>query len=115
MADRTYATLVGIVQQFGDQPVVREREVSGQTVREFTVKSTKVGEDGKQNLVRISLWPEWAPVDIQAGAGIIAEGTLSSNESKGVTYFNLNPKTLCVIAPATKAERTVVNATDTSF
>lgn len=122
MSDKTYATLVGIVQKFGEEPAVKVKEVGGQTVREFTVKSTKVNEDGRSTLVRVTLWPEWEDVVIEQGAGVFAEGQLATNDSKGVTYYNLTPKTLAITLPVAKAGRTVINAVepaatpvDTSF
>lgn len=105
MADRTYATLVGIVQQFGEDPVMRERTVAGQSVREFTVKSAT-----SDKLVRVTLWPEWDDVVVEAGTGIIAEGTLAVNESGTKTYYNLNPKTLAISTPVGKKARKVVNS-----
>lgn len=115
----TYATLVGIVQQFGDEPAMRERDVKGQTVREFTVKSTKTNEQGQQTLVRVSLWPEWGDITVSAGDAVIAEGALTTNDSGGKTYHNLNPKTFAHIPALTRSERQVVNqqasADDTSF
>lgn len=111
MADQPtqYAQIAGIVQQFGaDKPVVTEREVSGQTLREFTVKSLTSGK-----LVRISLWPEFGDVEIERGTLITADGRYSTSVGdSGREFYNLTPNTLNVVPPVEKAQREVVNRQD---
>lgn len=103
MASNDYPVLHGTVQQFKDQPVIKEREASGQTVRDFTIKTT----GGK--LVRVTLFPEWDDVKIVKGAGVTVEGRASTNESNGRTYYNITASNLVVTLPAKKREREVVN------
>lgn len=99
MADSEYATVVGFVQFDVD-----EREVNGQTIRDITVKTP--GTEGK--LVRVTVWPEYAGVDIERGDFVAADGTVTVREHNGKEYTNLNAKSLAVIPGAAKAERGVV-------
>ena len=105
MAASDYAVVSGTVQQFKDKPVVTEREVSNQTVRDFTIKST-----GNQKLVRVTLFPEWEDVEIVKGASVMVEGRATTNERNGTTYYNITASSsLVVTPPARRKEREVVN------
>lgn len=104
MSGNEYVTVVGQVQQFKDQPVIKEREVSGGTVRDFTIKTSP-----GQKLVRITLFPEFDSVEIGKGDFISADGRYSVNESNGKTYYNLTASSLVVVPAVKKAAREVVN------
>lgn len=101
MSNDKYAAIVGIVQHFPEKELVSEREVAGQTVREFTVKSIASGK-----LVRITLWPEFEDVDIQKGTTISADGKINVKDgNNGMKFYGLTPTTLCVIPPIAKTPR----------
>jgi hypothetical protein len=85
VAEGTYAVLVGIVQKFGDKDVVAEKEANNVTLREFTVKAA-----GSQKLVRVTLWPEFAHVPIEAGDSFLGEGKFTQSEGKNMTFLNLS-------------------------
>lgn len=104
MAGNEYVVIQGQVQQFKDKPVIAEREVSGGTVRDFTVKTSP-----GQKLVRVTLFPEFDDVEITKGAFISADGRYSVNESNGNTYYNLTASSLVVVPAVSKAPREVVN------
>lgn len=94
-----FQLVIGNIQQFGEKDWLSEREVAGQTVREFTVKSAVSG-----NFVKVQLWPEWAEVELAPGAFITAEGPVQVNEVKGTTYRNLTARKLTVTLPAQRSE-----------
>lgn len=104
MADSQYVVVAGVVQQFKDKPVVTERPVSEQTVREFTIKAV-----GSQKLVRITLFPEFEDVEIVKGASVVADGKYTVNENGGKTYYNLTATALSITPPIKRGEREVVN------
>lgn len=101
---------MGMIQQFkkdGEyKPVSVTKDVSGQSVTEFTIKSTS------QKLITVSLWPEFAALvpHIVKGAGVFVEGKLRENVSNGVTYYNLTASQIAFVSPVTRTEREVVNA-----
>lgn len=99
LAGNEYQLVIGNIQQFGDKDWLNEREVAGQTVREFTVKSAVSG-----NFVKVQLWPEYAGVELAPGAFVSAEGPVQVNDVKGTTYRNLTARRLSVVLPAEKVE-----------
>lgn len=108
MAGNEYVVVQGQVQQFKDKPVIAEREVSGGTVRDFTIKTSP-----GQKLVRITLFGEFDSVDIAKGDFVSADGRYSVNESNGNTYYNLTASSLVVVPAVKKAAREVVNQNST--
>lgn len=107
--DSQFISTSGIVQKFPEKPVVTEREVSGQTVNEFTIRALQSGK-----LVRITLWPEFGQntVDkVQQGAMVGVDGPFNVSESNGKTYYNMTARSLTIVSPEPKAERQVVNQT----
>lgn len=109
MSDQ-YPGAAGFVQQFGaDKPAVTTREVNNQTIREFTIKAL-----GSQKLIKVTLWPEFAGTEINAGDFVAVEGKMTVNEKNGVTYFNLSASKLAKGVSCAKADRQVVNSTSTT-
>lgn len=99
-----YVVAAGIVQQFKDKPAVTEREVSSQTVREFTIKAV-----GSQKLIKVTLFPEFADVAIEKGTGVFVDGKYTVNTQGERTYYNLTATSIAVVPPVKKAQREVVN------
>ncbi len=99
MADDTvYGTVAGIIQF-----PVEERELeSGQTVRDATVRSISSGD-----LVRFTLWPQWADVELERGDFIVGDGKINQRDYKGTTYTDLNPYRLFVGVQEVAREREV--------
>lgn len=104
MADKTYATAVGFVQFDID-----ERDVSGQTVRDVTIRTPGTPSSGGGALVKVTLWPEFATTDIEKGDFVAVDGTLEVRTVGDKTYLNLNASNLAVTTPAQKIDREVVN------
>lgn len=106
MADKPYYTVAGFVQKFGDKPAIETREVSGQNIREFTVKAI-----GTQKLVRITLWPEFNGVTIDKGLFVVADGKFSTSEgTNGRQFYNLSATELATLRVQERAERDTVNS-----
>lgn len=95
MADAIYRTVAGFV-QFDPN----EREANGQTVRDFLVQ--QAGSEGVK--IRVTVWPEFAGVEINQGDFVAANGKLTKNTAKGKTYINLSAKSLVVVPAATGDE-----------
>lgn len=111
MSESQYAVVFGTVQQFKDKPVLATREVSGQTLREFTIKSVTSGK-----LVRVSVWPEHAEFKVVKGQGVVIDGKASSNESNGTTFYNISATDVTLLpVPLGKAGREVVNGDSPGF
>ena len=91
----------GTVQHFPGKDVIAEREVGGQIVREFTVKSITTDK-----LVRVSAWPEYPEFDLVKGDFVCAEGPVQVNESGGNTYYNLTARSLVIMPALAKTEDT---------
>lgn len=104
MAD--YATAVGFIQF-----PVEDRELpSGQEVRDVTIRT--LGLDAP--LVRITVWPEFADVELDEGDFIAVDGeyterTAQNKGGENRTYRNMSAKRLAVVTKAEKAETEVVN------
>lgn len=113
MADaKQYAVAQGIVQKFGDKPAVVDREVSGQTLKEFTIKSLNT-----QALVRVTLWPELgsSASKVVKGALVAVDGQASSYQGKdGQTYHSITAREIVIVPPEAKADREVVNNGNTA-
>lgn len=103
----TFAIATGVVQQFPEKPVIAERDLNGQTIREFTIKSSTSGK-----LVRVTLGEEFAGAKVAKGAFVTVDGSFRVQEKNGITYYNIWAKELTVTMPFAKAAREVVNATD---
>ena len=100
MSDSTFVSLSGVVQSFGDNPVVNERETSAGIIREFTIRTT-----GNQKLVRVSVFPEYADsIDgLAAGDGVFVDGSYSERVVGEKTYNNLTSKTVARVPVAPRA------------
>ena len=94
----------GFVQKFGSKEAVNIREASGQSVRDFTIKTVT------QKLVRITLWPELASVVVGAGDFVAVEAA-SSRSGDASQYPNISASQCAVLSGAVRAERQVVNKT----
>lgn len=99
-----YAVAMGFV-QFDP----KDKEVNGQAVRDITIKAA-----GSQKLIGITLWPEYAGVEVKKGDFVAVDGKFSSSlgqkKSTGETveYISISPYALVVTPQAEKAERKVV-------
>lgn len=100
MSDSTFVSLSGVVQSFGDNPVVNERETSAGTIREFTIRTT-----GNQALIRVSVFPEYADSieGLAAGDGVFVDGAYSERQVGDKTYKNLTAKTVALVAATRRA------------
>ena len=107
-----YIVAGGIVQQFKKDgaylPLVKTNQVNGQNVSSFTIKAF----GPQQALLSISLWSEYEHLvpHIQKGAFVALEGKLRQEVKNGVTYNNVTPTAISVVAPVTRQERPVENA-----
>lgn len=114
-SESKYVVVFGRVQKFGDKPAITEREVNGDKVRSFTIKTSP-----KQQLVSCSLWGN-AHGDVVLGEGdfVAIEGKYSlSTGNQGQEFHNISITDIGVIPAAPKKAREVVNrqaaADDTS-
>lgn len=107
MADvkKTYAVATGVVQKFPEREVLTERDLNGQIIREFTIKSSTSGK-----LVRVTLGEEFAPISVAKGSFVSVDGSFTVSEVKGTTYYNIWAKELTLTSPVAKTEREIVNA-----
>ena len=97
--DKLYGTVEGFIQFEVDS-----RDLSsGQTVRDATVRSVNTNE-----LVRITIWPDFEDVDLKLGDWIAADGEVTFREANGTTYTNMSARKLAVVPGAEKREREVV-------
>lgn len=79
---KEYGSVAGFV-QFD----VEERELdSGATVRDATVRSIATGD-----LVRVTLWEDFAEVDVEKGDWLACDGQFTTREHKGKEYVNMSP------------------------
>ena len=101
-----YATITGFVQF-----EVNERELdNGDKVRDLTVGLTGVNAPR----VRVTLWPEFADVDVDEGDFVAVDGTWEERTGQNkagekVTYRNVNARRIAVTKGAERAEREVSN------
>lgn len=112
MSESKYLVATGYVQKFKDKPAVNKREANGKTLHDVTIKTV-----GKQQLVRITIWPEHDLTAAPEGAilddsFISVEGKLEVSENNGRTYYNISASKLHVDGKRIpKQERnTVANA-----
>lgn len=102
MAGNTYLVAAGFVQTFPGKPTVNQRDVSGQQVRDISIKTVS------QKLVRITIWPELNAPDINDGDWVACEGKYSASGDNN-QYHNVSAYRI-VVTPSTKrTEREVVN------
>jgi hypothetical protein len=114
MAEKSFQTVAGIVQQFPDQDVVAEKEAGDQVVREFTIKSITTNKLG-----RVTLWPNIAPdAVIEKGAFVSIDATVEVNGD----YVNITARELVVVNPLPNedrddepAQKKTVRKKDTAF
>ena len=108
MADKTYVTAIGTIQQFGaDKPVCVAQDVNGQTVQKFTIRT------GSQVLLSITLWEELAHIAsaLRKGQGVMVEGSYTESQGQnGQVFRNISASTLVVIPTVQRVERAVENA-----
>lgn len=106
MADekKVYAVFAGRI-QFD----VEEKEVKGQTVRDFTIKDVT-----NQRRIRCTLWPDYADLAVNRGDFVLVEGQPSKYETEKdgnpVTYYNLSVSSIAVVPAAPRKPRETVNA-----
>jgi hypothetical protein len=95
----------GMVQQFGkDAEIVTEKDVNGQTVREFTIKTAS------QKLIRISVWDRHDDFEVDQGDSVWVEGSYSEFDGKnGNTLRSISAYDLTITPKVGKQEREVVN------
>jgi len=82
-----YATAVGFV-QFD----VTEREANGTDVRDVTIRTP--GTEGQ--LIRVTLWPEFAEAEVEKGDFLAVDGKLEVREVDDKTFINLSANKLYV-------------------
>lgn len=104
MSDDTYTTIAGMV-QFD----VEEREVNGGDVRDVTIRSLSSGD-----LIRCTVWPEFADTEIERGDFVVIDGKVTEREHKGKVYFNVSARRLAVLPQAIAAERETESASSSS-
>lgn len=85
MAAKEYGSVAGFIQF----PVESRDLDSGQTVRDATVRSLATGD-----LVRITLWEDFAEVDVDKGDFLAADGQMTTREHNGKLYVNCSPFTV---------------------
>ena len=93
MAD--YLTIVGFIQF---DPEERKLD-SGPTVRDIMVRPA-----GSTHLVKCTVWPGFADVELERGTGVLLEGKANVNEVQGQDgqkriYRNLSVSNLAVLSP----------------
>jgi hypothetical protein len=87
----------------------REKDVNGQEIRELTIKAF-----GTQKLIQITLWPEYAGVEVKKGDFVAVDGKFTSSlgqkrtTGETVEYIQITPYSLVVLPAVEKAERKVV-------
>lgn len=99
MAD--YKPILGFV-QFD----VNEREANGQKLRDFVIQP---GGAGEVPPIRVTLWPEYAHVNVSRGDLVVVEGQVKTNNVKGKVYYNLNPTKFRNLGQDTKSTDEVEN------
>lgn len=101
-----YATVIGFVQF----PVAERALDSGDTVRDVTVRPAGVDAP----LIRATLWPEFADVDVNEGDLVAIDGAYTERTAQGKdgskqTYRNMNTKRIAVVQASAGSTREVVN------
>ena len=103
MAD-TYGTVTGFVQF---DPV--EREYSGETLRNLTVRSAST-----QKNVQVTLWPEFNDIKVNNGDFVAVDGKVTTNtftdkEGNEREGINISAKRVAVLPGISAGETKVVN------
>ena len=103
-----YAAAAGFVQKFPDKDAVAEKEVNGQTIREFVIRTVAT-----QKLVKVTLWPEYKDVVVSDGDFVAVDGKFEQSLGQGrsgqqIEYLSISPYKLVVVPAAERAERGVV-------
>lgn len=103
-----YPTFVGFVQF---DPVAKE--ANGQSITEFTINA--VGFASGQESLRVSVWEDVGPVDIQRGDYVAVQGKYKPRQAGDKTYHNLDAQILFVSRPtAQRQPREAVRKTTTA-
>lgn len=98
-----YASAAGFV-QFD----VNEKEVNGQDIREFVIRTI-----GSQKLLKVTLWPEWKDVPVEKGDFVAVDGKYEQSLGQAADgtpreYLSITAYYLVVTPGEQKAEREVV-------
>lgn len=93
------------------------RQVNGQVVSDITIKSVTSGPDGKQALVGITLWPEFAAIAavVKKGDFIFGDGKVKVDAGQAAdgsprTFVSISPTTLGHVSGVVKPAQGVVQA-----
>jgi hypothetical protein len=116
MSDKSYGVVIGTVQF----PPKRDREVNGQTVCDVTIKAANLPVDaqGRQKLVSITIWPEFAHAwqNAKKGDYIVADGEIrtssggQNDDGSPKTYINWSPSAIFLGSSEVRAPRDTVQA-----
>ena len=96
--DAIYGSAAGFI-QFD----VEEREANGATVRDITIRSIATGD-----LLRITVWPELAGVELEKGDFVAVDGKVTIREVEDKTYVNMSAFNIVRFAPEAREEAEVV-------
>lgn len=102
--EKIYRSVIGFVQF---EPGKRDLS-DGRVVRDVLVQSG--GSEGGQ--VRVTLWPEFAGIEINQGDFIAAQGLFEINEYKKKSYAQISARQVVVLAQSNKTAEVVENALD---
>lgn len=111
MSEKTYRTVLGIVQF---EP--RDQEAAGKAVRNVTIRNIGFKEQAVRTY--LTLWPSHAGVAVKQGDVVIAEGAYSQGkgekDGKPVVYHNISVNRIAVLATVDEGTRveTVNDTTD---
>lgn len=103
MADKQYLVAAGFVQKFGEKEAVVSKDVNGKAVREFVIKAV-----GSQKLIRITLWPELAGIEVGEGYYVAVEGAFTQSGDNN-QFYNISALRAFSASGGTRVEREVVN------
>jgi hypothetical protein len=115
VSDKQYGVVMGTV-QFDPK---RERVVNGQQVCDVTIKAANLPSDeqGRQKLVSITIWPEFAGAwsNIKKGDFVVADGEIrtsvgQNDDGSTRTYINWSPSAISLVPAEVRAPRQVVQA-----
>lgn len=100
-----YAVAGGIIQF-----EVNEKEAAGQAIREATIKAF-----GSQALIKVTLWPEFANVQIKKGDTIFVDGKYETSLGQAADgserqYISISATQISVVPAAEKLPRDVVKS-----
>lgn len=115
---KQYGVVMGTV-QFDPK---RERQVNGQTVCDVTIKAANLSldEQGRQKLVSITIWPEFAGAwaNVKKGDFVVADGEIRTSVGQAEdgsqrVYINWSPSAISLLPAEVRAPRQVVQAPGT--